>query len=209
MNQDLSSAFEKLDKDGILSAVKRRLAAGEDPARILDDCRACVWAMIGRYDRREIYIDALVELGKIGSAAAEALCGALPDEKCGYIGKIVCCTVFNDVHQAGRLMTAALLRAAGFKVFDLGSDVQPEKVIEALRETGAPILALSGLVSSCIEPMRITVEKVRAAGLRPKILVGGGLAGPYLMEYARADAFARDLAETVHICKGWADGNSN
>ena len=128
-----------------------------------------------------------------------ALLAAETGNEITYIGKMLICTVMNDVHKAGKIMTADLLRSIGVDVTDLGEQVPPEKVVEALKQSGAPALGLSGLVSSCIEPMKLTVDAVRAAGLDTMITLGGGQASEDLRRYAKADAVSTDMVGCARI----------
>ncbi len=200
MNNAILNAFTDLNREEVLNAIKAGLDDGNDPAELLSTCREGVERVIERYERRECYLDSLCDASAISKAARELINQKLPKDKRRYLGKIVICTVADDVHQNGRIMTADLLAAVGFEVFDLGNETPPEKVVDEIKRTCSSILALSGLVSSCVEPMKETVQAVRAAGLNPKVLIGGGMAGEDLVKYTDADAYAKDMAESVRIC---------
>jgi methanogenic corrinoid protein MtbC1 len=49
--------------------------------------------------------------------------------------------------------------------------------------------------------MKRTTDAVRAAGLKTRVMVAGGLACLDLMNYANADAFSRDMVEGVRVCQ--------
>ncbi|MGQ9826121.1 MAG: cobalamin B12-binding domain-containing protein [Desulfotomaculales bacterium] len=64
-------------------------------------------------------------------------------------GRIVFGTVEGDIHDIGKNITISLLRCHGFEVFDLGVNVPPDRFVNLLKETGASILCLSTLLSTC------------------------------------------------------------
>ena len=77
--------------------------------------------------------------------------------------------------------------------------------MQALREEGAPVMALSGLLTSTYDFMLSTVQAVGEAGLRRKvkIMIGGGTIDERVKEYVGADAFGFDAMAAVHLAKQW------
>ena len=103
----------------------------------------------------------------------------------------------------GKDIAAILLKASGFEVYDLGVNVSPESFIQKLRETGAVILGLSGLVTPSYDAMKSTIEALEAAGLRDKVkvIIGGGVVSEMARQYTGADAFTTDAMQGVDWCK--------
>jgi 5-methyltetrahydrofolate--homocysteine methyltransferase len=116
-------------------------------------------------------------------------------------GKIVVGTVKGDVHYIGKNLVIAFLRANGFDVYDLGEDVEPTVFVDKLKETGAKVLGLSGLITTAHDSMRDTINAIEEAGLRDqvKIMIGGGGVDKGVMEYTGADAFGTDAAGAVDL----------
>ena len=199
-NTKLIDALVHLDKDAVLAQ-----ARGTDFAAVQEDLRAGMEQMLSAYEQRT---RSLVEVRDASVITNETL--ALLAEETGseitYLGTMLICTVMNDVHKAGKIMTSDLLRSIGIDVTDLGEQVPPEKIVEALQKTGAPVLGLSGLVSSCIEPMKLTVDAVRAAGLNTFITIGGGQASEDLRRYAKADAVSIDMVGCARILQKFFAG---
>ena len=98
-------------------------------------------------------------------------------------------------------MVIAFLKSNGHDVHDMGEDVAPETFVEKLKESGAPILALSGLITTTHDVMRETVEALGAAGLRDKVkvMIGGCDVNQEVVEYTGADAFGGDAVSAVEI----------
>lgn len=116
-------------------------------------------------------------------------------------GRIVLATVKGDVHDIGKNIVRVILENYGYDVLDLGRDVPPETVVEAVRETGAPLAGLSALMTTTVASMQATIEALHKAGLPCKVMVGGAVLTP---EYARqigADFYARDAKASADIAK--------
>jgi len=112
-------------------------------------------------------------------------------------------TAKGDIHNIGKDIAATLLKAAGFEIFDVGTDAAPEVFVNKLKETGAPILGISGLLTPSFESMKQTVQALEAAGLRDKVkvIIGGGIVTEVVRKYVGADAFTDDAPEGVELCK--------
>jgi 5-methyltetrahydrofolate--homocysteine methyltransferase len=116
-------------------------------------------------------------------------------------GVAVMATVKGDVHDIGKNIVGMMLKSHGFEVHDLGKDVPAGRVVQAARETGADIIGLSALLTTTMDQMRVTIQKVREAGLDCAVLVGGAAVTE---EYARsigADGYARDANAAVVLAK--------
>ena len=95
----------------------------------------------------------------------------------GSKGKILLATVEGDVHDIGKGIVASTLKAGGFEVIDLGMDVEPEDIVEAVEENpDTVILGLSAMLTTTMYAMKDTIEALEEAGLRDKlkIMIGGG-----------------------------------
>ncbi|WP_407925625.1 homocysteine S-methyltransferase family protein [Gemmiger gallinarum] len=116
-------------------------------------------------------------------------------------GRIVLATVKGDVHDIGKNIVRVILENYGYDVLDLGRDVPPEAVVQAVKETGAPLVGLSALMTTTVASMQATIEALHKAGLSCKVMVGGAVLTP---EYARqigADFYAKDAKASADIAK--------
>lgn len=109
-------------------------------------------------------------------------------------------TVQGDLHDIGKNLVAMMLKGANFGIIDLGTNVAPDKFVDAAREHNAQLICLSALLTTTMPAMKITVEAVRAAGLTTaKIMVGGA---PVTQDYANeigADGYSPDAASAVDL----------
>lgn len=114
-------------------------------------------------------------------------------------GTIVIATVKGDIHDIGKNIVKLLLQNYGYDVVDLGRDVDIELIVETMKETKAPLLGLSALMTTTVVNMEKTIKAVRENGIDCKIMVGGAvLTESYAMEIG-ADFYAKDALVSVGI----------
>ncbi len=110
---------------------------------------------------------------------------------------VVVATVKGDVHDIGKNIAKVLLENYGFRVIDLGRDVDPYRVVDAARESGARLVGLSALMTTTLPAMEQTVRALREAGLACRVMVGGAV---LTQEYANAigaDYYVKDAGRSV------------
>ena len=116
-------------------------------------------------------------------------------------GRIVLATVQGDIHDIGKNIVRVILENYGYEVTDLGRDVAPEAVVEAVRRTGAPLVGLSALMTTTVPSMEATIRALRAAGLPCKVMVGGAVLTPGYAAQIGADFYAKDAKAGADIAK--------
>jgi methanogenic corrinoid protein MtbC1 len=199
-----SIADLKLDLVPVL--VQEKLDAGEAPLDILMDCRHGMDIVGERYKAGKYFLSELIISGEIFKSAMKLIeprMTATADE--GNAPVVVLGTVKGDIHNLGKDIVAVLLKGAGFVVHDLGIDVKSQAFVEKLKETGATILGMSGLLTPSFDAMKEVVDAVTEAGLREKVkvIIGGGIITEQVRRHCGADAFTTDGQEGVDVCKGW------
>jgi len=119
------------------------------------------------------------------------------------IGIVVIATVKGDVHDIGKNLVAMMFEGAGFKVIDLGIDIDSKKVVTAVKEYKPDILALSTLLTTTMANMQEIIENLKSEGLKDsvKVMVGGAAVNePYANEIG-ADGYAKDASLAVDKAK--------
>ena len=158
-----------------------------------------------RFESGESFIPELILAGEMMTAITAIIKPRLEgDVGTEKIGKVVIGTVEGDIHDIAKDIVAFMLDINGFEVTDLGVDVPPAKFVEAVKETGATIVGLSGFLTLAYEPMKDTVAALKEAGLDVKIIIGGGQIDEQIKEFTNADAFGRDAMAAVTFAKEWA-----
>jgi 5-methyltetrahydrofolate--homocysteine methyltransferase len=206
MAKDLVAALADLKEQEALKIVEERLNAKEDPLKILDDARKATEIVGKRFAASEYFVPDLVYSGEILKEITEMvkpkMAQAAGTKK---LGKVVFGTVAGDIHDIGKDIVIFMLDVNGFEVYDLGVDVPVQKFIDKIKETGAPIVGLSGFLTLAFDSMKQTVDAIKAAGLRDKvkIMIGGGQITEEVKKYTGADAYGRDAMAGVAFAKKW------
>ena len=206
MAKDLVSALADLKEKEALKIVEDRLKAGEEPVKILDDARKAMEVVGKRFASSEYFMPDLVYSGEILKEITDIVKPKMG--KAGEIkrlGKVVFGTVAGDIHDIGKDIVVFMLDVNGFEVYDLGVDVPAQKFVEKIRESGAPVIGLSGFLTLAFDSMKQTVEAIQAAGLRDKVkvMIGGGQMSEEVRKYTGADAYGKDAMAGVSLAKEW------
>jgi methanogenic corrinoid protein MtbC1 len=206
MSDDLVNLLADLKDAEVLELVRKRLANNEDPLKILEDSRKGMEIVGERFAADEYFLPELVFSGDLLKRVTELVKPYLTQAvETKRIGKVVIGTVSGDIHDIGLNIVDFMLDVNGFEVYNLGVDVPIENFINKVKETGAPVLGLSGFLTPAFEVMKETVEAVQAAGIREKvkIMIGGGQLDDDVRKYAGADAYGKNAMEAVALAKEW------
>lgn len=207
MAKDLVSALADLKEKEAMEIVQNRLNKGDDPLKILDDARRGMETVGKRFASNEYFIPDLIYSGEILKGISEIVKPKLSKgSEVKRIGKIVFGTVAGDIHDIGKDIVVFMLDVNGFEVYDLGVDVPAQKFIEKIKETGAPIVGLSGFLTLAFDSMKQTIDAMKDAGLRDKVkvMIGGGQISDDIRKYTGADAYGKDAMAGVTLAKAWA-----
>ncbi len=184
--------------------VQKALDQGIDPGKVLNQGMVTAMAEVGRlFEEGEYYVPEMLIAARAMQSGMAVLKPRLVDSDVKSSGKVVAGTVKGDLHDIGKNLVCMMLEGAAFEIVDLGSDVSPEKFVEAVKTTGAQIVAMSALLTTTMPNMKATIEALKEAGLRDqvKVMVGGA---PLTDNYAKqigADGYAPDASRAVAIAK--------
>jgi dimethylamine corrinoid protein len=201
-DHDLAELIVDMDERGSLGAIRRRLDAGDDPLVLLDECRVGMERVGDLYERGTYFISALIMAGEIFREAAEILVPLLPTPPQPQgSGTIVIATVQGDIHDIGKNIAITLLDAHGFTVVDLGVDVAPARIAEAVANEQPDVLGLSCLLTTAFESMRQTVAVVRESTSgwerRVPVVVGGAVIDQHTADRVGADGWCTNAADGI------------
>lgn len=121
-------------------------------------------------------------------------------------GRIVIATVKGDIHDIGKNIVRTVLENYGYDVLDLGRDVPPETVVDAVVKENIRLVGLSALMTTTLPSMEETVRQLHTLPNPPSIMVGGAVVTP---EYAQKMGafYAKDARASVEIAKKyWGKG---
>jgi len=206
MSGELMKAIADLEENEALRITRAKLDRGEAPHLILEESRDGMRTVGKRFSDGTYFLPELIFSAEIFKEITEIVKPRLKeDASVERSGKVVIGTVAGDIHDIGKNIVVFMLDVSGFEVYDLGVDVPPQKFIEKIKETSAPIVGLSGFLTLAFDSMKETVDVIKAAGLRDKvkIMIGGGQIDEEISKYTNADAFGRDAMAAVSLAKEW------
>ncbi len=151
------------------------------------------------FEEKRVYLPQLLMSAEAASRAFEAVKAKMGDSKQESKGKIVLATVKGDIHDIGKNIVKVLLENYGFEVIDLGKDVAPERVLEAVKEHKCSLVGLSALMTTTVEYMKATVELLKKEAPEVKTIVGGAVLTREYAEMIGATCYAKDAMDTVRL----------
>ena len=200
--EGLTTAIEMGDRAAATRATQQAIDDGRNPQAILDAMTAAMNNVGGRFQRNEIFVPEMLIAAramKEATALLEPLLVAadIRPEATAVIG-----TVKGDLHDIGKNLVGMMWKGANIEVIDLGTNVPPERYVEAARTHGARIIGISALLTTTMTGMGDVVRAVRDAGMGDvRIILGGA---PVTAEFAReigADGYAPDAGSAVEVMK--------
>ena len=155
------------------------------------------------FEKGTLFLPQLLQAATAAQAAFEAVKAALAASAAPSAarGRIVIATVKGDIHDIGKNIVRVILENYGYEVTDLGRDVPPERVVEAARKTGAPLVGLSALMTTTVPAMQQTIAALREAGLTCRVMVGGAVLTPSYAAQIGADYYAKDAKAAADIAR--------
>jgi len=202
--QTLTEAIKAGKRKDAKAATEEALAANLDPQTILEALTAGMDDVGRRFKANEIFVPEVLVAARAMKTSMELLEPVLAASGIRPEFTVVVCTVEGDLHDIGKNLVAMMLKGANFKVVDLGTNVSADACIEAVREHGAQLVALSALLTTTMPAMKATVEAIRAAGLDSKVMIGGAPITEAFCQEIGADGYSPDAASAVDLARSLA-----
>ena len=202
---NFSSALESAIIRGLKdesASMTRELLKSHKPLEIIERNIVPALDTVGKsYESGKSFLPQLIKSAEAAKSAFEVL--SLNMEKSGGTGKakgpVILATVYGDVHDIGKNIVRTIFENYNFDVIDLGKDVPPEKIVEAVTARGVSVVGLSALMTTTVASMKETITKLKESCPDVKVIAGGAVLTPELASYAGADYYARDAMEGVRI----------
>lgn len=194
------------DTEAAVAAAKDAVALKIDPVKAIEEGLAKGLREIGdKFEKGELYLPHLIMGADAMEAAIKVLEGGMGGGSLESISKgtVVIGTVEGDIHDLGLRIVASMLKANGFKVYDIGINKKSVDFIDKAKEVNADIIAVSSLMTTTMPFMKDLIEALQAAKLRDKffIIVGGGPVTERWSKEIGADGYGRDATEAVKVAK--------
>jgi corrinoid protein of di/trimethylamine methyltransferase len=208
MSQDIYSQLSNSlivgDPEATESLTKQAIAAGIEPMEIINKGLIPGMNAVGdKFSTGEYFLPDLIIAGEGMQRAMALLEPELKarQQSLSATGVVVHGTVKGDIHEIGKSLVGTMLSANGYKVHDLGVDVDANKFIDKIEETKADIVGLSALLTTTMTMQRQIINDLIEAGLREKVkvLVGGAPVTRNWAEEIGADGYAEDAMGAVRV----------
>ena len=157
----------------------------------------------GRFERGEIFLPQLINSASAAQQAFEVIKTSLAKKGGAGVskGKIILATVKGDIHDIGKNIVKIVLENYGYRVLDLGRDVDSRLIVETAVREDVRLVGLSALMTTTLKSMAQTIAALRESGHPCRVMVGGAVLTPAYAEEIGADFYARDAKRSVDIAK--------
>lgn len=200
-NKEIYNALVNLEEEKVKELVKENLNKGVSTNEIMTQLRDALIEIGNRYEREEYFVSDLIYSGVIMKEALSLL--NFDSAETSSKGKVVIGTVYGDVHDIGKDLVVMLLRNTGFEVIDLGTSVEANKFVEAIKESGAKLVGMSCLITISFGAIADTVQAIEKAGIRNdvSIMVGGAPVTELVAKETGCDFYGKDAFAGVKFAE--------
>jgi 5-methyltetrahydrofolate--homocysteine methyltransferase len=198
----LQAAIEAGDRGSAVRITREAVEEGLDPRTVLAAMTAAMEVIGARFQSQEIYVPEMLISARAMKEATAVLEPVLVQAGIRPEHTAVIGTIKGDLHDIGKNLVGMMWKGASIEVFDLGTNVSPERFVEAAREHGAHLVGISALLTTTMVGMKDVVAAVRAADLRGvKVIVGGAPVTQDFADMIGADGYAPDAASAVEAAR--------
>ncbi|MCU0519607.1 MAG: corrinoid protein [Anaerolineae bacterium] len=194
--------------DGDMPLVQRTVTAaleeGISAPEILNEGLIKAMGEVGRlFEEGEYFVPEMLIAARAMKAGLAILKPKLIDADVKPVGKVAAGTVKGDLHDIGKNLVCMMLEGAGFEIVDLGTDVSPEKFMDAVKVQGVDVIAMSALLTTTMPNMKNTVDALVEAGIRDsvKVMIGGAPVTQAYADEIGADGYAPDASRAATLAK--------
>ena len=174
------------------------------PLDIINDSIVPALDEVGRgFEKNTVYLPQLLMSAEAAKAAFESIRLAMGEHKAEGDRRIVLATVKGDIHDIGKNIVKVLLENYGFTVLDLGKDVAPETVCNAVVSSNARLVGLSALMTTTVPAMADTIRLLRERAPEVRVMVGGAVMTEDYANQIGADFYAKDAMQGVRVAEAF------
>jgi 5-methyltetrahydrofolate--homocysteine methyltransferase len=204
---DLKKLFDAIvegDAQTAREITEQALQEKVDPLTLVNDFMAPAMDEVGgRFERCDYFVPELLISARAMKSALELIRPLLVAQGAEPVGRVVIGTVKGDLHDIGKNLVASMFEGGGFEVLDLGVNVDPAKFVDAVQGKKANVVAMSALLTTTMNSMRVTIEALKQAGVRDqvKVLIGGAPITDRFASEIGADGYSENAVEAVALAR--------
>jgi methanol corrinoid protein len=205
----IAKAIYEGEEDDVVDALQAAIDAGKKPIALIDDA-----LMVGMGVVTQLYDEGIIFLPNVMMSADAMLNGIeycktktteVPENK----GKVVCHVAEGDVHDIGKNIVAALLRAAGYDVIDLGRDVPVDEVIAAVVKEKPLMVTGTALMTTTMYAFKEVNDKLLEKGIKIPFACGGGAVNQDFVSQYALGVYGEEAADAPKIADAILAGTTD
>ncbi|MDK2891812.1 methanol--corrinoid protein MtaC [Methanohalophilus sp.] len=202
----IAEAIFEGEEDDVVDGLQKAIDAGKDPIALIDDALMVGMGVVSKlYDEGVIFLpnvmmsaDAMLE----GIEFCKSKSSTAPVAK----GKVVCHVAEGDVHDIGKSIVVALLRANGFDVVDLGRDVPVDEVVEAVKAEKPMMLTGTALMTTTMFAFKAVNDRLLEAGIKIPFQCGGGAVNQDFVSQYELGVYGEEAADAPKMAQAILEG---
>ncbi len=202
--EQLAASVIAGDVDAMEGLTEDALDEGLEAKKIIDDGLMVGMDHVGvEFKAGNMFVPEVLRSAKAMKTAMVILNPLLTKAESEAVGRVLLGTVKGDLHDIGKNLVGMMCEGAGFEVMDLGTDVEPDQFLEAIKDFEPHIVGMSALLTTTMRAMGDTVKAIEEAGLRDqvKIMVGGAPVTQRFADDIGADGYASNAASASDLAK--------
>ena len=199
---EISEYVQKGKANNVRDLVQHALDMGYEAELILNKGLLHGIYKIGeKFKNNEVYVPEVLVAARAMNNGTQILKHYISSNPNQSIGRVCIGTVQGDLHDIGKNLVKIMMESKGIEVIDLGTDVSPERFVEAAVHYQCSIICCSALLSTTMHVMEEVVNAAKAAGIRDriKIMIGGAPTSEDFCHAIHADCYTEDAATAADM----------
>lgn len=196
----IQHCVEQGEKEAIIHLIETALSDGIDPLIITKEGLSEAMNVVGdKFGSGKLFLPQVMLAAETMQAAFQTIKRVLPADTSLEKETVIVATVKGDIHDLGKNIVAALLENNGYRIIDLGKDVDPTTIVDAVKEHKAALVGICSLMTTTMPQIDNTIHAMRSAGLTTPVMVGGAVLSQEYADQAGADYYAKDGVTAVNL----------
>ncbi len=200
---DLKYAIIKGLKDEAMICAKELLKT-KKPLDVINEFIIPALNEIGAdFEKGKAFLPQLLMSAEASGKAFDEVKAYMPKTESESSNAVILATVKGDIHDIGKNIVKVLLESYGYKVYDLGKDAEPEKILNAVKETSCNLVGLSALMTTTVPSMEETIKLLQSFDKDITVMVGGAVLNNEYAEMINADFYGKDAMDCVRFTENY------
>ncbi len=200
---DLKTAVIKGLKEQAKAETEKELQT-KTPLEIIDGILIPALDIVGKdFENNKVFLPGLLMSAETAGVSFDIIKNYLVKngDETAKKGKIIIATVKGDIHDIGKNIVKVLLENYGYDVIDLGKDVTPQSIVDAVKQHNVKLVGLSALMTTTVPSMEETIKLLKEQTTGVSVMVGGAVLTEEYAETIGADYYGKDAMSSVRIAE--------